>query len=231
MQQLHRNLVEEVAELTESMSETELEETWRLLTGRVEDRLPEGRWIDLAARTAADHAGARTRSRSARSFLKIVGEWRRLVDRLAGEPRRVVDFDQLADSSLRQARIAGEALATIWQEELLTSPEVARRLGAKPSNRQKVNGLRRRSILLGLPRDGGKRYLFPAFQIDPARQEIHPEVKEVNQLLDAAADPWGVASWWVSADGGLGSRPMDAVGTPEAAAMIQAAESLIEPIG
>ena len=110
MQQAQRNLVEEVAELTESMSETELEEAWRLLAGRVEDRLPEVRWVDLAAGTAADHVSSHGRRRSARSFLKIVGEWRRIVDRLAGEPRRVVDFDQLADSSLKQARIAGEAL-------------------------------------------------------------------------------------------------------------------------
>ncbi len=231
MQQVQRSLVEEVAELTDSMSESELEETLRLVAGRVEDRLPEERWTDLAARTVADHAGAGTRARSLHSFLKIVGEWRLLVERLAGEPRRVVDFDQLADSSVKQARIAAEALATIWQEEMLTSPEVAHRLGAKPTNREKVGGLRRRSMLLGLPRDGGRRYLYPAFQIDAARQQIHPEVVKVNQLLDAATDPWGVASWWVSANGWLDARPMDVAGTPKSPAVVKAAEAVVEPIG
>ncbi len=231
MQQLQRSPVEAVVELTESMSEAELGEAWRLLTSQLEDRLPEERLIDLAARAAADRTDDRSRSRSARSFLKIVAEWRQLVELLAGEPRRVVDFDQLADSSLSQARIATGALEAIWAEELLTSAEVARRLGAKPSNREKVNGLRRRSQLLGLPRDNGRRYLYPTFQIDAARQEVYPQVKEVNRLLGASDDPWGVASWWVSANGRLGGRPMDLVGSSSAAAVIEAAKAVIEPLG
>ncbi len=62
-------------------------------------------------------------------------------------------------------------------------------------------------------------------------QEIHPEVAKVNEVLDAASDPWGVASWWLSVNARLGSRPMDLVGTGEAEAVIRAAEATLQPLG
>lgn len=122
-------------------------------------------------------------------------------------------------------------MAAMWEEELLSSAEAARRLGAKPSNREKVNACRRRSMLLGLPRDQGRGYLYPAFQIDSSRQEIHREVRKANQLLDAASDPWGVASWWISVNARLDSRPMDLVGSGDGEAVIRAAEAALQPLG
>ncbi len=221
------DLVEEAARLAEVMSEGPLTEVSRAVV----ERLGESRLIDLAARTAACHPGLQGQDRSLRSLLAVEASWRDLVEQVAGEPRQILDFDQLADDSLKQARIAGEAISIIWDEELLTSSEVARRLGASPSNREKVSVNRRRSLLLGLPRDGGKRYLFPSFQIDAARQQIFPEVREVNRLLEASADPWGVASWWVTMNGRLGSKPMDLVGTTQAQALVEAAKAVIEPLG
>ncbi len=96
MRNRQRNPVEEVAELIYLMSETELVETLRLVAGRAEERLPKRRWIDLAAHTVADHAGPHVRAQSVRSFLMVTSEWWPLVERLAGEPRRVVALDQLA---------------------------------------------------------------------------------------------------------------------------------------
>ncbi len=70
---------------------------------------------------------------------------------------------------------------------------------------------RRRGELLGLP--VRNRYLFPSFQFDFERQRIFPTVVDVNRLLGAADDPWGVASWWFSTDSWLKSaRPADLVG-------------------
>ncbi len=222
---------EDITQLAETLPENELMEAWQALTEGLRKRLSSSRWIDLAVRTAANHPGLKSRGQALRAFLAVEADWQDLVERLAGSPRRVTDLDQATDSSLKQARIAGEAVAAIWDEELVPSAEVARRLGAKASNREKVNSLRRRSSLLGLPRDRGRRYLYPAFQIDAARQEIYPQVEEVNQLLDAAADPWGVASWWVSVNGRLDARPMDLVGAPQAAAVLRAARALVEPLG
>ncbi len=206
------------------LPEADLEEFWRALLAR----LPEARRIEMAVQ--ATESLPRVQG-TLRSFFAVEERWLGIAEQIAGEPQRVVDLGAAADDSLRQARIAGEAMATIWEEELLTSSEVALRLGAKPSNREKVNSCRRQSILLGLPRGAGRRYLYPAFQLDQERQEIRPEVRKVNQLLDAATDPWGVASWWVSSHGMLGSRPVDLVGTPEASAVIRAAEAMLEPIG
>ena len=194
-------------------------------------QLSERQILDLASRLAACHPSLSGKARAVRSFLTIEASWQNLVDEIAGEPYRVVDFTTEAESSIQQTRLAGEAVAAIWDEDLLTSSEVARRLGAKPSNREKVNSLRRRSLLLGLPRDGGSRYLYPAFQIDAERLTLHPEVREVNQLLEAASDPWGVASWWISSNARLGGNPKDFIGTPEAESIVQAARALIEPAG
>lgn len=214
----------QLAQSIARLPETDLVEFWQALL----TRLPEARRIELAVQTTESLPGILG---ALRSFLAVEEGWLNIAERIAGEPRRIVDLSTAADDSLRQARIAGEAMAAIWQEELLTSSEAALRLGAKSSNREKVGSYRRRSSLLGLPRDGGRQYLYPVFQFDPQRQEIRSEVRQVNELLDAANDPWGVASWWVSPHGMLDSRPMDLVGTPQASAVIRAAESVLEPLG
>ncbi len=214
----------QLAQSVARLPEADLAEFYRALLAQ----LSEAGRIELAAQATESVPGILG---GLRSFLAVEENWLSIAERIAGKPRRVVDLSDVADDSLRQARIAGEAIATIWEEELLTSSETAQRLGAKPSNREKINSYRRRSILLGLPRDEGRRYLYPAFQLDPQRQEIRPEVRKVNELLDAATDPWGVASWWVSLHGMLGVRPMDLAGTPEASAVIRAVESAFEPLG
>lgn len=225
------NRIEKVASLAETLSAKELAEAWRVVAEHVGERLSESDVLDLAARTAASHPALRGKVQALRSLLAVAAGWQEIVERMAGAPRRIFDPDRLADSALKQARIAGEAVATIWDEELLTSSEAARRLGASPANREKINVRRRQSRLLGLPRDGGRRYLFPAFQIDATRQEIYPEVEKINRLLDAANDPWGVASWWLAANGRLGTRPVDLVGTERAAELVPAARALLEPLG
>ncbi len=122
-----------------------------------------------------------------------------------------------------------EAVAAIWQEPMLTPRAAAEALGAKPTNREKVRRLRERSELLGLPHE--RSYLYPAFQFDVNRRRIFPEVKAVNQLLDAAHDPWGVASWWISQHDRLDARPAELVCADRAADLIAVAEAMLEPIG
>jgi hypothetical protein len=140
--------------------------------------------------------------------LAVVAKRNEIVHGLAGQPRQVLDVDDLTDSTLRQARLAGEAIATIWEERMLEPRAAAEALSAKATNREKVRSYRERSWLLGLPRD--RSYLYPAFQFDPRKRELYSEVRQVNELLDAAADPWGLASWWVSPNDRLGgARPLD----------------------
>jgi hypothetical protein len=66
------------------------------------------------------------------------------------------------------------------------------------------------SRLIRLPGpDGAVR--LPAFQFTPAG-EPWPVVQEVNQVLDAARDPWGVTCWWVHPHERLGVVPADLLG-------------------
>lgn len=68
--------------------------------------------------------------------------------------------------------------------------------GSKDANRRnKASRLRRKADIVGL--DVGGRTLYPAFQFDRRSGSVRPRVAQINHLLDAAGDPWGVASWWV----------------------------------
>jgi hypothetical protein len=50
----------------------------------------------------------------------------------------------------------------------------------------------------------------PAFQFE-ADGRVSNAVAEVNRVLGADSDPWGVASWWLSPHASLGAIPADAV--------------------
>jgi hypothetical protein len=188
---------------------------------------PPGDWLDAGARIAARHPDLEGRASELRSLLAWEASKSRVAHELAGGPRRVVTAAELQTEL--QVRIASEAIADVWQEEVLEPGQVAVALGAKKSNREKVSSLRKRSWLLGMPRDRG--YLYPAFQIDVGRRQIYPEVREVNETLGAEGDPWGVASWWLATNDRLGARPADLVGSARAEELIQAAKAVTAPIG
>jgi hypothetical protein len=64
--------------------------------------------------------------------------------------------------------------------------------------------------LLLLPHPG-RGWRLPAFQLGPVGRP-HDVVLEVNGLLDADRDPWGVACWWVDVHAGLDRAPADLLG-------------------
>lgn len=183
--------------------------------------------IDTAALFAARHPSLRGRASDLRSLLAWEAAKGKIAIELAGGPRRVVTAAEIGEE--RQVRIAAEAIADVWQEKVLESRQVALALGVKETNREKVSSLRRRSWLLGVPRDQG--YLYPAFQLDLVRRDLYPEVRQVNEILGAADDPWGVASWWLSTNDRLGARPADLVGTDRSEEVVQAARAMTAPVG
>jgi hypothetical protein len=191
--------------------------------------LDESELIELAADIAARHPTLAERRPYLRSFLQWEANCASLLRDLPGSSPRIVDAAER--SRAVQAQIATEAAYAIWEEEYFASDQAALALGAKASNRQRVSALRKSSALLGVPH--GNRYLYPRFQFDLGKQALFEEVAEVNTLLDAANDPWGVASWWLSSNGRLGMRPIDAVNTASSAdgSLVAAARSLTEPVG
>lgn len=83
-------------------------------------------------------------------------------------------------------------------------------LRSRDSNRRSpASRLRDRGDIVGY--EIGGRYLYPSFQFDAATAKVRPVVSEINRLLGAKHDPWGVSSWWLSPSGWLteGQSPAD----------------------
>ena len=183
--------------------------------------------LDAAAALAARHPALKGDESRVRSWLTLLTLRSDLARQLGGEPRHILDeFEQTV---LLQIQLQGEAVRTIWREPMIEPRDAAVALGANRANREKVRRYRERSWLLGLL--AGRGYLYPAFQFDAERRDVFPEVRAVNERLEAASDPWGVASWWVSRHDRLGARPLDLVGTDRADDLATVAEAVIEPIG
>lgn len=139
----------------------------------------------------------------------------RVSDELAGAPRIVVDGIRLpgfdAADIAREATVRGMAKARVFDEELLTASAVSLLLGSRSKNpRQYANKLRVRGEIVGVPHQN--QYLYPAFQFDEERGRVYPAAARVNAILHAAEDAWGVASWWVSMDSGIGRVPKELLG-------------------
>ena len=131
------------------------------------------------------------------------------VASVAGDPRLVMSQVNLMR---RDALLRSQAHRAVLDEPLLDSRGVADALGLGVANpREAASDLRRRGSVVGVRQ--GNRYLFPAFQFDLISQRVHPVVAEINTQLGAADDPWGIASWWVSASTRIGgTSPKDLVG-------------------
>ncbi|MDZ4170100.1 MAG: hypothetical protein U1E26_10700 [Coriobacteriia bacterium] len=151
-----------------------------------------------------------------------------LADRLAGGPRILVDQVELpgftAGDIAREATVRGLAHARVLDEEMLTASAVSALLGSRSRNpRQYANRMRTRGEIVGVPHHN--QFLYPAFQFDAGAQALHPGVSDVNVLLDAAHDPWGVASWWITPHTALDGAPPRALLGAEGAAESLAALS------
>jgi hypothetical protein len=66
---------------------------------------------------------------------------------------------------------------------------------------------------------------LPAFQFTESGVPW-PVVRQVNERLDAAADPWGVTCWWVDPHAGLDAAPADLLGQDRDALLLRAAAAL-----
>jgi hypothetical protein len=66
---------------------------------------------------------------------------------------------------------------------------------------------------------------LPVFQFDPAGRLL-PEVQAVNEMLDAGADPWGVADWWLGPNAWLDAVPADLVGRGAGRLLLEAARAV-----
>ncbi|MBD0424524.1 hypothetical protein H0H10_36080 [Streptomyces sp. TRM S81-3] len=83
--------------------------------------------------------------------------------------------------------------------------------------------------LIALTDDGGQT-VFPAFQF-AAGTTPWPVVLEVNAVLEAEADPWGAADWWLSPHTWWGAPPAGLLGRGRDAELRAAARAVAAPEG
>lgn len=136
-----------------------------------------------------------------------------------------------ADDVLRIGRVRGQAEAAILQEPMFEAGAAAAMLGSRARNpREFGRQLRSRGDILALR--VGNRFVFPAFQFDAVRHEVRPVVAEINRVLGASDDPWGVASYWFSRDPNLAERPADLAADGARTGELRAtAERELAPVG
>ncbi len=205
-----------------------VEDSWRKLVEHIAAALPEeSDLLDAAASLAARHHALEDDESRLRSWLALFALRGDLARQLGGEPRQVLD--EADEALMTRARLQGEAIWTIWREPMLAPKDAAVALGARATNREKVRQYRERSWLVGVA--SGRGYLYPAFQFDQERRDVFAEVRAVNERLDAASDPWGVASWWTSPHARLGARPADLVGTHRGDDLVAVATSVAGLVG
>lgn len=142
-----------------------------------------------------------------------------------------VDDAATPDDILRIARVHGQAETSILSNLMFDAVRAARAMGSRSANvREYARQLRARPGVLALPI--GNRFVFPSFQFDEPRRRLWPVAVEVNELLGAADDPWGVAGFWFGHDPGLGARPADLVSDEARAADAMAAAAReLAPVG
>jgi hypothetical protein len=120
------------------------------------------------------------------------------------DSRAATDFDRLVEARL----LSLQAL----------TPDDARQRGVDPGDAR----------LIRLPRPGAApEFQLPAFQFAPTGG-AWDIVMEVNQVLDAADDPWGVTCWWVDPHARLGDAPADLLGRGQDGLIRRAARAVVE---
>lgn len=111
--------------------------------------------------------------------------------------------------------------------EPVTATTVRRRLAAIPAYEAQDVTDPAAPELIRLRVDG--RVRLPSFQFGADRSPDRV-VLEVNRLLDAEHDPWGVTSWWLDRHAWLGGTPADLLGgTPEQRLQVAAAAAAEVP--
>jgi hypothetical protein len=224
-----RALVAGIADIAES----DAREAYAALADELGDILPPDHEISVMMRTGI-MGGATTADAQMLEDLWLLSDlvldpgesaWRAAH---GGTDSGATDFagTDLLEPPLVDAGFGGtDDFDRLVEERLLSlpslSPQDARQRGINP------NDLR----LIRLPRPGAApEFQLPAFQFDRAGDawEAWDIVMEVNQVLDAADDPWGVTCWWVDLHARLGDSPVDLLGRGQDSLIRRAARAMVE---
>lgn len=205
---------ERLREFVTGAAEDDPEEALAGLTDELIDLLPPDHPVMRLLRTRTLYSGGSTAAAT-----DLAGELRRLS-------MLVLPGDQVAwPGTGEYAEISGETAADdefdrAIQARLLSLPSVTmsavRQAGADPDETGVIRLTRPdRSVQL------------PAFQF-AGNGRPWPVVREINERLDAAGDPWGVTCWWVDPHARLEAAPADLLGQDKDDLLTQAASFIGE---
>lgn len=100
----------------------------------------------------------------------------------------------------RQADLDAAKESVLESLEVIDSKEVARILAPTGTAVRSVAQKRRAAgDLIGLPVGTRPNYLYPVFQFDTTHHKIRDVVRHANRRLHVTTDPYGAASWWLTA--------------------------------
>lgn len=146
-------------------------------------------------------------------LLAVAGEW----PAAAPDPAEAGPDEAGPDAAAGPASILAEVTARLLSAPAFTEGELRRR-GADPAD----------PGLLRLDRpDGGCQW--PSFQFAPDGAPL-PVVRTVNLMLDAEADPVGVADWWLGVNAWLDARPSELIGIVADEEIVRAARAVDEEV-
>lgn len=186
----------------------------------------------LAAALPATHPVRRAiadpaSSRSARTIASaeeqaLIEELRRLLEpqldamfgRQAPRPEAGAESSGPPQPPLPPDEIARYATGRLLAAPTLTAEDLRRR-GGDPGQEH----------LIRLDSDDGAR--FPLFQFDASGRPLRL-VLDINALLDADADPWGVADWWLGRNSWLSRTPAESIGRVADEVLLTAARTIVE---
>lgn len=193
---------------------------------RLEGLLDPAERASLAVHLTAFRAaapGTAHRTAAARAALRLLGggavaDGSRLAGAAPGPVPAGFTAQDLAVLVLDGHRMVGPVLGAV-RDRLLAAPA----LTAPPEEGPDAHDPR----LVRLRGVGGA-VLLPAFQFRSPRQPW-PVVLAVNEVLDAARDPWGAADWWLSPNAWLTAAPASLLGSGREAELPLVASHLTDP--
>ncbi len=162
-----------------------------------------------------------------RSRSKTTKPWTSQPLPVASKPNRTPSSGQV-DRAGKRAKGGAEDLRSQAQQyilthEMLSKAEIKRRLalGMHKDTKSKsrdagpggVESVISQLIAIMVPPTKPREIVYPSFQINPKTNTVYKEVLQVNEILDAAHDPWGAASWWLSPHGRINATPASLLNT------------------
>jgi hypothetical protein len=143
---------------------------------------------------------------------ELMEELRRILDQ---EPRGPFGPQAVADNEPGPLdEITRDAMERLLAVPALSAADLRRR-GGDPAQEH----------LIRLEDRDGPR--FPVFQFDASGRPLRL-VLEINALLDADADPWGVADWWLGRNSWLSRAPAELIGQVADELLLASARAVAE---